>query len=316
MMVTVTVLSSMIHVYSVGYMAEDPSIPRFMAYMSLFTFFHAGAGDGRQLRSAVLWLGRRRPDVLSADRLLVRPPLGQCCRDQGLHRQSDRRFRFRPGYIRRFCDLRLARLQHGLWRGAEGRRHDDGFSRLAGRSAVPRLHPSVYRRDGEIGADPAPYLAARCNGGPDPGFRPDPCGDNGDGGRVHGRPPVAALRIRPDCARRRRDHRRNHGDVRREHRHGAARHKEGRRLFDLQPARLHVPAASVSAYGAAIFHLFTHAFFKGLLFLCCGSVIHAMGGEQDMRRMEACGGRPRSPMQRCGSARSRSAQFLSFPATT
>jgi NADH-quinone oxidoreductase subunit L len=44
-------------------------------------------------------------------------------------------------------------------------------------------------------------------------------------------------------------------------------------------------AAAVSAYAAAIFHLFTHAFFKGLLFLCSGSVIHAMGGEQDMRRM-------------------------------
>jgi NADH-quinone oxidoreductase subunit L len=44
-------------------------------------------------------------------------------------------------------------------------------------------------------------------------------------------------------------------------------------------------AAAVSAYAAAMFHLFTHAFFKGLLFLCCGSVIHAMGGEQDMRRM-------------------------------
>src|SRR5262249_33119233 len=44
-------------------------------------------------------------------------------------------------------------------------------------------------------------------------------------------------------------------------------------------------AAAVSAYGAAIFHLFTHAFFKGLLFLCSGAVIHAMGGEQDMRRM-------------------------------
>jgi NADH-quinone oxidoreductase subunit L len=41
----------------------------------------------------------------------------------------------------------------------------------------------------------------------------------------------------------------------------------------------------VSAYGAAMFHLFTHAFFKALLFLGAGSVIHAMGGEQDMRRM-------------------------------
>src|SRR3954471_10769710 len=44
-------------------------------------------------------------------------------------------------------------------------------------------------------------------------------------------------------------------------------------------------AAGVSAYTAAMFHLFTHAFFKALLFLSAGSVIHAMSGEQDMRRM-------------------------------
>ncbi|MFL6196512.1 MAG: NADH-quinone oxidoreductase subunit L [Thermoanaerobaculia bacterium] len=44
-------------------------------------------------------------------------------------------------------------------------------------------------------------------------------------------------------------------------------------------------AAGLGAYTAAIFHLMTHAFFKALLFLGSGSVIHAMGGEQDMRRM-------------------------------
>jgi NADH-quinone oxidoreductase subunit L len=44
-------------------------------------------------------------------------------------------------------------------------------------------------------------------------------------------------------------------------------------------------AAGVSAYGAAMFHLFTHAFFKALLFLCAGSVITAMHHEQDMRKM-------------------------------
>jgi NADH-quinone oxidoreductase subunit L len=44
-------------------------------------------------------------------------------------------------------------------------------------------------------------------------------------------------------------------------------------------------AAGVSAYGAAMFHLYTHAFFKALLFLGAGSVIHAMAGEQDMRKM-------------------------------
>jgi NADH-quinone oxidoreductase subunit L len=44
-------------------------------------------------------------------------------------------------------------------------------------------------------------------------------------------------------------------------------------------------ACGVGAFSAGIFHLMTHAFFKGLLFLAAGSVIHAMGGEQDMRRM-------------------------------
>jgi NADH-quinone oxidoreductase subunit L len=44
-------------------------------------------------------------------------------------------------------------------------------------------------------------------------------------------------------------------------------------------------ACGVGAYASGIFHLMTHAFFKGLLFLAAGSVIHAMGGEQDMRKM-------------------------------
>ncbi|HEY6252200.1 MAG TPA: NADH-quinone oxidoreductase subunit L [Candidatus Angelobacter sp.] len=44
-------------------------------------------------------------------------------------------------------------------------------------------------------------------------------------------------------------------------------------------------ACGVAAYTAGIFHLMTHAFFKALLFLGAGSVIHAIGGEQDMRRM-------------------------------
>src|ERR1700739_3114379 len=44
-------------------------------------------------------------------------------------------------------------------------------------------------------------------------------------------------------------------------------------------------ALGVAAYSAAIFHLMTHAFFKALLFLAAGSVIHGLGGEQDMRKM-------------------------------
>ena len=48
-------------------------------------------------------------------------------------------------------------------------------------------------------------------------------------------------------------------------------------------------ALGVSAYSAAIFHLMTHAFFKALLFLGAGSVIHALHGEQDMRNMGGLG---------------------------
>jgi NADH-quinone oxidoreductase subunit L len=44
-------------------------------------------------------------------------------------------------------------------------------------------------------------------------------------------------------------------------------------------------ACGVGAFGVGVFHLFTHAFFKALLFLGSGSVIHAMSGEQDMRKM-------------------------------
>jgi NADH-quinone oxidoreductase subunit L len=44
-------------------------------------------------------------------------------------------------------------------------------------------------------------------------------------------------------------------------------------------------ALGVGAYGVAVFHVYTHAFFKACLFLGAGSVIHALGGEQDVRRM-------------------------------
>jgi NADH-quinone oxidoreductase subunit L len=47
----------------------------------------------------------------------------------------------------------------------------------------------------------------------------------------------------------------------------------------------------VGAFAAGIFHLMTHAFFKGLLFLCAGSIIHALDGEQDMNRMGGLSGK-------------------------
>ena len=70
------------------------------------------------------------------------------------------------------------------------------------------------------------------------------------------------------------------------------RPEAGAGLFDHQPDRLHVPGpgqrhdrrAGADGGVAALFHLMTHAFFKALLFLSAGSVMHAMGGVIDMRR--------------------------------
>ena len=50
-------------------------------------------------------------------------------------------------------------------------------------------------------------------------------------------------------------------------------------------------ALGVGAFAAGVFHVFTHAFFKALLFLGSGSVIHAMSGEQDMQKMGHLGGK-------------------------
>jgi len=46
-------------------------------------------------------------------------------------------------------------------------------------------------------------------------------------------------------------------------------------------------ACGVAAYPASLFHLFNHAFFKALLFLSAGSIIHALADEQDLRKMGA-----------------------------
>ena len=88
-------------------------------------------------------------------------------------------------------------------------------------------------------------------------------------------------------------HRRRHGAARGADRADADRPEARARLLDGQPAGLHVHGAGRGAAGAELataavtagmFHLFTHGFFKALLFLAAGSVMHSMGDVIDMRR--------------------------------
>ena len=67
MMAVVTFVSLCVHVYTIGYMRDDPGYQSFFSYISLFTFRHADAGDGEQLHAAVLRPGSAWSSSLSAD---------------------------------------------------------------------------------------------------------------------------------------------------------------------------------------------------------------------------------------------------------
>ena len=128
MLVVVNTVSSLVHLYSIGYMAEDPHRPRFMALSVAVHLRDADAGDGRQSRADVLRLGRRGSRELSADRFLVRAAVRQCRRDQGLHRQPRRRLRLCARHLRDLHADRLDRLRDHLRTARRPRRQDQSIS--------------------------------------------------------------------------------------------------------------------------------------------------------------------------------------------
>ena len=101
MILVVTIVSSMVHVYSIGYMAEDKSIPRFMAYLSLFTFFMLALVTADNF--VQLFFGWEGVGLMSY--LLVGfwydRPVGERRGDQGLSGQPSRRFRLFARHFRR-----------------------------------------------------------------------------------------------------------------------------------------------------------------------------------------------------------------------
>ena len=285
MVVVVTVVSSMVHVYSIGYMAEDPSIPRFMAYLSLFTFFMLAlvtadnfvqlffGWEGVGLMSYLLvgfWYDRPAANAAAIKAFVV-------------NRVGD--FGFSLGIYSIF--VIFGSLDFGTVFGAApkavgttmeflGWRVDSLtlacillFIGAMGKSAQIPLH--TWLPDAMEGPTPVSalihaatmvtagvFMVARLS----PLFEYAPTA-LGVVGIIGGTTAIFAASIgmvQPDI-------------------------KKVVAYSTCSQLGYMFAAAGVSAYGAAIFHLFTHAFFKGLLFLCCGSVIHAMGGEQDMRRM-------------------------------
>jgi NADH-quinone oxidoreductase subunit L len=285
MILVVTIVSAMVHVYSIGYMAEDPSIPRFMAYLSLFTFamlalvtadnfvqlFFGWEGVG--LMSYLLigfWYDRPAANAAAIKAFIV-------------NRIGD--FGFALGIFAVF--VVFGTLGFGAVFGKApslvgtttdflGWRVDSLtlvslllFVGAMGKSAQIPLH--TWLPDAMEGPTPVSALihaATMVTAGVFMVARLSPIFEYAPTalavvGVIGATTAIFAASI---------------GMVQNDIKRVVA-------YSTCSQLGYMFAAAGVSAYAASIFHLFTHAFFKGLLFLCCGSVIHAMGGEQDMRRM-------------------------------
>ena len=202
MLIVVTGVSSMVHVYSVGYMAEDTSIPRFMAYLSLFTFFMLMLVTADNLVQLFFgWEG-----VGLASYLLI---------GFWYDRPSANAAAMKAFIVNRVGDFGFALGIFAVWMLSGSVNFNEIFAKApdmaAGALHVPRqeragardrLPAAVRRRHGQVGPARPAHLAAGRDGRPDAGLRPDPCRDHGDRRRVHGLPPVAAVRAGADRAAR------------------------------------------------------------------------------------------------------------------
>jgi NADH-quinone oxidoreductase subunit L len=285
MLIVVTGVSSMVHVYSVGYMAEDPSIPRFMSYLSLFTFFMLMlvtsdnlvqlffGWEGVGLASYLLigfWYDRPSANAAAIKAFIVNR-VGDFGFALGIFAvwvlsgsiAYDEIFAKAPVMAKmkiEFLGMTLPALETAcllLFVGAMGKSAQLGLhtwlpDAMEGPTPVSALiHAATMVTAGV-------FMVCRLS----PLFELAPC----------------ALQVVTLV--------------------GAATAffaaTVGLTQFDIKRVVAYSTcsqlgymffAAGVGAYSAAMFHLMTHAFFKALLFLGSGSVIHALHHEQDMRNM-------------------------------
>jgi NADH-quinone oxidoreductase subunit L len=281
MVMMVTFVSTFIHLYSVGYMSHDPTIPRFFAFLSLFTFmmlmlvtadnlaqlFFGWEGVG--LASYLLigyWYERE-----SANRAAIKAFI--------VNRVGDLFFMLGLALVfHTFGSLQLGEIFASVPQHLEDRFLGVNSLELAavllflgacGKSAQIGLH--TWLPDAMEGPTPVSALihAATmvtagvflvCRMSPLFEYAPFALGLVTFVGAT-----TAFFAATIGCVQ---------NDIKRVIAYSTCS-QLGYMFF----------AAGVGAYQVAMFHLFTHAFFKALLFLGAGSVIHAMSDEQDMRKM-------------------------------
>ena len=127
MILVVTGIGSLIHIYSTAYMHDevDSEFARYFSYLNLFAAFMLVLVLGVELPGDVRRLGGRRPLLVPADRLLVQEEVGVRRRQEGVRRQSHRRLRVHPRHAGAVHALRHARLPGASprrWRRCRRRR--------------------------------------------------------------------------------------------------------------------------------------------------------------------------------------------------
>ncbi len=279
MTLVVTGVGALIHVYSIGYMAGEARFGQFFAYLNLFITSMLILVLGSNF--AVLFVGWELVGLSSY--LLIsfwyeRPSAAAAGKKAFIvNRIGDLGFLIALMLI--FTQFGSLDFAH-VFENAE--QTLGGGSGMA--TAITLL--LLVGAAGKSAAASPLCVAARCDGGPDAGVGADPRRHDGHRRRVHGGAHRCSLRPCSDLGGRRRHRRGAHGPSTRRRLRSASATSSG-----CWPTPLSASSATwflavgVGAYVAGIFHLVTHAFFKALLFLGAGSVIHALGGEQDLRKM-------------------------------
>jgi NADH-quinone oxidoreductase subunit L len=283
MLVVVTTVSSLVHLYSWGYMDEDPSQPRFFAYLSLFTFAMLMLVTADSLVQMFFgWEGVGLASYLLIGFWYHKPSANAAAlKAFVVNRVGD--FGFSLGIFGTFlvfgtvsipAILEAAPAMAGSTIGFAGMRVDTMtllclllFVGAMGKSAQLGLH--TWLPDAMEGPTPVSALihaATMVTAGVFMVCRLSPMFETSETAlSVVTYVGAATALFAATVAT-------TQNDIKRVIAYSTCSH-----------LGLMFIAAGVGAYGAAMFHLFTHAFFKALLFLGAGSVIHAMHHEQDMR---------------------------------
>ncbi|GEO82153.1 NADH-quinone oxidoreductase subunit L [Pararhodospirillum oryzae] len=285
MLMTVTTISLLVHVYSIGYMHHDPGVPRFMAYLSLFTFFMLMLVTSDNLVQMFFgWEGVGLASYLLIGYWYERPSANAAAiKAFVVNRVGD--FGFTLGIFGVFMVFGTVNLD-AIFAAAPGMA-DATVSFLGiewhamtlcclllfvgamGKSAQLGLH--TWLPDAMEGPTPVSALihaATMVTAGVFMVARLSPLFVLSDTAMAVVTLVGAATAFFAATI-------------------GCTQHDIKRVIAYSTCSQLGYMffALGVGAFGTGIFHLMTHAFFKALLFLGAGSVIHAMSDEQDMRRM-------------------------------